>query len=273
MWAATRTSRASTWRSRDWRMPAVAEPLVTPLGGGQGRSSHVMRLANRAWRGGAGEGRWASARTWTRLMAAADVFVPPDDLRARVAGRRTRPPPPALPLAGDRDPRAGRSDRRRRGRDRDRARPRLDRSGPGAAGWGTRSSARGWARWRASGCWLRERALVRAVLRALRAARSRNGMMSPVERVAVIDMGSNSFRLVVFQYEPGSRWALADEIREATRVSAGHGRRGRAPPEPMDRARAHGRGLLLLPRGARASSAWTRWPRAQSATPRTATSC
>ncbi len=57
-----------------------------------------------------------------------------------------------------------------------------------------------------------------------------------MERVAVIDMGSNSFRLVVFQYEPGSWWSLADEIREATRVSAGMGDEGVLKPEPMDRA-------------------------------------
>ena len=61
-------------------------------------------------------------------------------------------------------------------------------------------------------------------------------MISAVERVAVIDMGSNSFRLVVFQYEPGSWWALADEIREATRVSAGMGDEGVLQPEPIDRA-------------------------------------
>ena len=57
-----------------------------------------------------------------------------------------------------------------------------------------------------------------------------------VERVAVIDMGSNSFRLVVFQYEPGSWWSLADEIREGTRVSAGMGEKAVLQPEPMDRA-------------------------------------
>ncbi len=61
-------------------------------------------------------------------------------------------------------------------------------------------------------------------------------MISAVERVAVIDMGSNSFRLVVFQYERSSWWALADEIREATRVSAGMGDEGVLQPEPMDRA-------------------------------------
>ncbi|MBA2298065.1 MAG: Ppx/GppA family phosphatase [Actinobacteria bacterium] len=54
--------------------------------------------------------------------------------------------------------------------------------------------------------------------------------------MAIIDMGSNSFRLVVFQYEPGSWWSLADEIREATRVSAGMGEEAVLKPEPMDRA-------------------------------------
>ena len=57
-----------------------------------------------------------------------------------------------------------------------------------------------------------------------------------MERLAVIDMGSNSFRLVVFQYEPGSWWSLADEIREATRVSAGMGDELVLQAEPMDRA-------------------------------------
>jgi exopolyphosphatase/guanosine-5'-triphosphate,3'-diphosphate pyrophosphatase len=45
-----------------------------------------------------------------------------------------------------------------------------------------------------------------------------------VERVAVIDMGSNSWRLVVFGYEPDTRWwTLVDEIREAVRIGAGMG--------------------------------------------------
>jgi exopolyphosphatase / guanosine-5'-triphosphate,3'-diphosphate pyrophosphatase len=47
-----------------------------------------------------------------------------------------------------------------------------------------------------------------------------------VERVAVIDMGSNSWRLVVFGYEPGTPWwNLVDEIREAVRIGAGMGER------------------------------------------------
>ena len=43
-----------------------------------------------------------------------------------------------------------------------------------------------------------------------------------MERIAVVDMGSNSWRLVVFGYEPGTPWwSLVDEIREAVRISAG----------------------------------------------------
>jgi exopolyphosphatase/guanosine-5'-triphosphate,3'-diphosphate pyrophosphatase len=41
------------------------------------------------------------------------------------------------------------------------------------------------------------------------------------QRVAIIDLGSNTFRLVVFRYRPGGSFALTDEIREAVRLSAG----------------------------------------------------
>ena len=34
-----------------------------------------------------------------------------------------------------------------------------------------------------------------------------------MERLAVIDMGSNSWRLVVYGYEPGGAWSLIDELR------------------------------------------------------------
>ncbi|HYI81440.1 MAG TPA: Ppx/GppA phosphatase family protein [Thermoleophilaceae bacterium] len=57
-----------------------------------------------------------------------------------------------------------------------------------------------------------------------------------MNRTAVIDMGSNSFRLVVFQHEPGSWWSLADEIREPVRVSAGMGDEGVLEAAPMERA-------------------------------------
>ena len=62
-------------------------------------------------------------------------------------------------------------------------------------------------------------------------------MIRPVERIAVADMGSNSWRLVVFGYEPGTAWwSLVDEIREAVRVGAGLAEEGAIRPERFDRA-------------------------------------
>ena len=63
------------------------------------------------------------------------------------------------------------------------------------------------------------------------------GNMGPLmQRMAVIDMGSNSFRLVVFEYESTGWWSLIDEIREPTRVSAGMAGSGALQPKPMKRA-------------------------------------
>ncbi len=49
-------------------------------------------------------------------------------------------------------------------------------------------------------------------------------------------MGSNSFRLVVYGYEPGRYWQHVDEIREAVRVGQGMGDDATLKPEPMERA-------------------------------------
>src|SRR3954462_6089418 len=49
-------------------------------------------------------------------------------------------------------------------------------------------------------------------------------------------MGSNSFRLVGYGYEPGRFWQHGDEIREAVRVGQGMGDEGVLQPEPMERA-------------------------------------
>jgi exopolyphosphatase/guanosine-5'-triphosphate,3'-diphosphate pyrophosphatase len=57
-----------------------------------------------------------------------------------------------------------------------------------------------------------------------------------MEHMAVIDMGSNSWRLVVYGYEPGRYWQHVDEIREAVRVSQGMESSGRIQDEPFDRA-------------------------------------
>src|SRR3954466_11950731 len=58
-----------------------------------------------------------------------------------------------------------------------------------------------------------------------------------MERVAVADLGSNSWRLVVYGYEPGTPWwSPVDEIREAVRVGAGMGSDRVLQPERIDRA-------------------------------------
>jgi exopolyphosphatase/guanosine-5'-triphosphate,3'-diphosphate pyrophosphatase len=57
-----------------------------------------------------------------------------------------------------------------------------------------------------------------------------------VQRAAVADLGSNSFRLVVYGYEPGRWWAHVDEIREPVRISEGIGEDGELRAEPMRRA-------------------------------------
>jgi exopolyphosphatase/guanosine-5'-triphosphate,3'-diphosphate pyrophosphatase len=57
-----------------------------------------------------------------------------------------------------------------------------------------------------------------------------------VKRTAVIDLGSNSFRLVVYDWQPGGPWMLSDEIREPVRISAGMGDKGVLRPDAIERA-------------------------------------
>jgi exopolyphosphatase/guanosine-5'-triphosphate,3'-diphosphate pyrophosphatase len=52
----------------------------------------------------------------------------------------------------------------------------------------------------------------------------------------VVDLGSNSFRLVVFTCVPGRWWKRTDEIHEAVRIGAGLEATGRLQPEPFERA-------------------------------------
>ncbi|HSZ06569.1 MAG TPA: Ppx/GppA phosphatase family protein [Solirubrobacteraceae bacterium] len=61
--------------------------------------------------------------------------------------------------------------------------------------------------------------------------------MQPNERLAVIDLGSNSFRLVVFMAGAGW-WKRTDEIYEPVRIGEGLMASGRLGEEPMRRALA-----------------------------------
>jgi exopolyphosphatase / guanosine-5'-triphosphate,3'-diphosphate pyrophosphatase len=61
--------------------------------------------------------------------------------------------------------------------------------------------------------------------------------MQPDERLAVIDLGSNSFRLVVFAAADGW-WKRTDEIYEPVRIGEGLAASGRLGEKPMKRALA-----------------------------------
>lgn len=56
-------------------------------------------------------------------------------------------------------------------------------------------------------------------------------------RLAVADLGSNTFRLVVFQYRPGGPFRLVDEIREVVRLTEGATPGGPLTDEAITRAR------------------------------------
>jgi exopolyphosphatase / guanosine-5'-triphosphate,3'-diphosphate pyrophosphatase len=60
--------------------------------------------------------------------------------------------------------------------------------------------------------------------------------VSSERKLAVIDLGSNSFRLVVFSWVDGLWWKRTDEIHEPVRVGEGLDASGALGDEPMERA-------------------------------------
>ncbi|HNP70888.1 MAG TPA: Ppx/GppA phosphatase family protein [Kouleothrix sp.] len=55
------------------------------------------------------------------------------------------------------------------------------------------------------------------------------------ERIGVIDLGSNTTRLVVMSYTPHHSFRLLDEVRETVRLAEGVGEDGQLQPAPMAR--------------------------------------
>lgn len=55
-------------------------------------------------------------------------------------------------------------------------------------------------------------------------------------RVAIIDMGSNSWRVIVVEYVPGLSFKLIDEVQESVRISEGMAELNVLRPAAMDRA-------------------------------------
>jgi len=48
-----------------------------------------------------------------------------------------------------------------------------------------------------------------------------DGEHADLQRLAVLDLGSNSFRLVIFTWMPGRWWKRTDEVHEAVRLGQG----------------------------------------------------
>ncbi len=55
------------------------------------------------------------------------------------------------------------------------------------------------------------------------------------DRIGIIDLGSNTTRLVVMGYTPHHSFRLLDEVRETVRLAEGVGEDGALQPGPMDR--------------------------------------
>ncbi len=58
---------------------------------------------------------------------------------------------------------------------------------------------------------------------------------SPYQRVGIIDLGSNTTRLIIMGYTPYHSFRLLDEVRENVRLAEGIGEDGKLRPGPMDR--------------------------------------
>lgn len=62
------------------------------------------------------------------------------------------------------------------------------------------------------------------------------GYAVAVKRIGVVDLGSNTIRLVVYACEPGKSFRLVDQIREPVRLAEGAASSGRLADAAMERA-------------------------------------
>ncbi len=67
-------------------------------------------------------------------------------------------------------------------------------------------------------------------------ARSPQPIEAPLQRIGVIDLGSNTTRLIVMAYQPHYSFKLIDEIKETVRLIEGAGSSNILQPKPIDRA-------------------------------------
>lgn len=73
-------------------------------------------------------------------------------------------------------------------------------------------------------------------LKSLKRLAEHSDVYQQSERLAIIDMGSNSFRLIVIEYVPQLSFKMIDEVREAVRLNQGMGKDDMLQPKAMARA-------------------------------------
>lgn len=73
-------------------------------------------------------------------------------------------------------------------------------------------------------------------LRQLRTLAEHSDVYRDSQRIAIIDMGSNSWRLIVAEYVPHLSFKVVDEVRESVRISEGMAELNVMRPAAMDRA-------------------------------------
>lgn len=56
------------------------------------------------------------------------------------------------------------------------------------------------------------------------------------QRIGIIDLGSNTVRMIVMEYQAGFCFKLVDEVSESVRLAEGTTKSGQLQPAPMDRA-------------------------------------
>jgi exopolyphosphatase/guanosine-5'-triphosphate,3'-diphosphate pyrophosphatase len=56
------------------------------------------------------------------------------------------------------------------------------------------------------------------------------------QHIGVIDLGSNTARLVIYAYEPGRTYKLTDQVRQRVRLAEGFSESNRLQPAPIERA-------------------------------------
>jgi exopolyphosphatase/guanosine-5'-triphosphate,3'-diphosphate pyrophosphatase len=62
-----------------------------------------------------------------------------------------------------------------------------------------------------------------------------SGTSAAIRRIGIIDVGSNTSRLIILAYTPGVSFRLIDQVREQVRLGEGMGAENLLRPEPMER--------------------------------------